>query len=170
MGTKVGVRAHGSLNGHKPFARPPMRRHRGGRAHAVRGFLAEEIPVGRLQVPLHVCIYACMYVCTYVGMYICIYVSLYVCMYICTVWVGVHRQIQPHTCETAASSISTNKTHAHKHTLSTHSYRIHVQIYPLAGPVVTAPESLFLNSCPSSALVLTPLAGGTSLAPDISTS
>lgn len=100
-----------------------------------------------------------MYVCTYVGMYICIYVSLYVRMYICTVWVGVHRQIQPHTCETAASSISTNKTHAHKHTLSTHSYRIHVQIYPLAGPVVTAPESLFLNSCPSSALVLTPLEG-----------
>lgn len=39
------------------------------------------------------------------------------------------------------------------------SYRIHVQIYPLAGPVVTAPESLFLKSCPSSALVLTPLEG-----------
>lgn len=51
-----------------------------------------------------------------------------------------------------AQSTQTNKTLSHERTSS---YRIHVQICPLAGPLVTAPESLFLKSPPSSALVLT---------------
>lgn len=72
-------------------------------------------------------------------------------MYLLDGWVFIDGHIHPHTCETCRKVINNkqNKTHA-RTTLA--------QICPLAGPLVTAPESLFLKSPPSSALVLTPLA------------
>lgn len=102
-------------------------------------------------------------------MFVCTYVRMYVCMYWMGGWVFIHRYNHIHVKLPQVQHKQIKHKHTSTHSTLTRSYRIHVQIYPLAGPVVTAPESLFLNSSPSPALVLTPLEG-TSLASDISTS
>lgn len=145
---KVGVGATGASKDTSLRAPTSEEGERAEAADVVGGFLTDLVPVGRAQVPT-LATYVCMYV---------VYVVHVVSLHNDWVWSSYHLDTPLHV---KLPQVNTNKQN-NTHTSS------HQRIYPLAGPLVTAPESLFLKSYPSSALVLTP-SSWASLASDIST-